>query len=129
MSAATKSILIVDDSRPMRVRLKQICCDMGFKTYEANDGKEALRILLEVTVDLVLTDWNMPNMNGRQLIDAVKRVERLQSLPFILVTAETEKASIIDSLMSGAKDYIVKPFADATVKQKLCVALGVPLQK
>ncbi len=129
MPTVSKTILVVDDSRPMRTRLKQICVDLGFTAFEAADGAEALRIMAEEPIDLVLTDWNMPKMDGRQFIDTVRKLPSLKNLPIILVTTESEKAKILDSLLNGAKDYIVKPFNEATVKQKIYLALGMATKK
>ncbi len=127
MSIAEKSVLIVDDMKTIRVKLKQICTQMGIRNiYEAADGVAALEILKTMSVDLVLSDWNMPNMTGIELIQEVRKIQNFANLPVIFITAEDQKENILKSIMSGVTDYIVKPFPDAIVKQKIFGAFKIP---
>lgn len=100
---------------------------MGIATvYEAADGAQALEILKTMSVDLVLSDWNMPNMTGIELIQEVRKMEKFADLPVIFITAEDQKENILKSIMSGVTDYIVKPFPDAIVKQKIFSVFKLP---
>lgn len=124
---ATKSILIVDDMKTVRMKLKQVCKDVGVENiYEAVDGQQALQLLEGLSVDLILSDWNMPNMTGIELVAKIREIPALTKTPVIFITSENEKGAILKSLMSGVTDYIVKPFPDAIVKQKICALLKIP---
>lgn len=126
MAESTKTVLIAEDSRPVRVKLRQLCTDLGLRdTLEAEHGAEALKILAEVPVDLVLCDWNMPQMDGLLFLQSIKRIPKLKNLPVIFITAQTEKVKILEALASGATDYIVKPFDDEKVKQKIAGILDL----
>jgi two-component system, chemotaxis family, chemotaxis protein CheY len=130
MSATSKSVLIVDDMKTIRMKLKQVCKDLGIQVvYEAMDGVQALEMLQGVSVDLVLSDWNMPNMTGIELVGKIRENPKLSQVPVIFITSENEKGAILKSLMSGVTDYIVKPFPDAIVKQKICMALKIAAPK
>lgn len=122
----TKSILIVDDMKTVRLKLKQVCTDLGIENiYEAVDGSQALQLLEGLSVDLILSDWNMPNMTGIELVGKIRENPRLTHTPIIFITSENEKGAILKSLMSGVTDYIVKPFPDAIVRQKICALLKI----
>lgn len=130
MSLESKVVLIVDDSQPIRAHLKTICQSLGFRTiHEAGDGQEALTILAEKPVDLVLSDWNMPYLKGDQLVAIMKENKKMQSTPVILISSEADKAAILQLLLAGVAGYIVKPFVDATVKEKILSALKMPTKK
>jgi len=123
---STKSILIVDDMKTIRLKLKQICKELGIENvYEAVDGTQALEMLEGVSVDLILSDWNMPNMTGIEMVGKIRDNPKLSRTPIIFITSENEKGAILKSLMSGVTDYIVKPFPDAIVKQKICSVLKI----
>ncbi len=106
-------ILIVDDSLLIRKVTTQIYSKQGYVTVEATDGREALKILDESFKDimLIITDWNMPNMNGYELLVQIKKNKKLCHIPIIVATTETEKGSINKALKAGAADYIIKPFS------------------
>ncbi len=124
---SSKSVLIVDDMKTIRLKLKQVCKDIGIQAvYEAMDGVQALEMLEGVSVDLVLSDWNMPNMTGIELVAKIRENPKIAKVPVIFITSENEKGAILKSLMSGVTDYIVKPFPDAIVKQKICGILNIP---
>ncbi len=124
-----KSVLIVDDMKTVRVKLKRLCKELGIvHIYEAIDGVQALEMLQGLKVDLVLSDWNMPNMSGLELVGKMRENALMVEVPVIFITAENEKGNILKSLMNGVTDYIVKPFPDVTVKQKICGALKVQVK-
>jgi two-component system, chemotaxis family, chemotaxis protein CheY len=112
--------LIVDDFSTMRRIIRNLLKESGFASAEeAEDGAVALRMLQNGHFDFVVSDINMPNMNGFQLLAEVKKDERLKSLPFLLVTAEARKEDIVLAAQQGASGYIVKPFTKATLEEKV----------
>jgi len=114
------TILIVDDFSTMRRIIKNLLRDLGFtNTLEADDGLTALPILKAGGVDFLVTDWNMPGMQGIDLLKTVRADEALSSLPVLMVTAETKREQIIEAAQAGVNGYIVKPFTAATLKQKI----------
>lgn len=128
--ADKKTILIVDDMRTIRLKLRKICTDLGVKTiFEAADGSEAYDILNNFNIDLVLSDWNMPNLTGIELVRKMRETPKLAALPVIFITSESDKSAILQSLQQGISDYVVKPFADETVREKVVAALKVDTSK
>lgn len=126
MSIESKTVLIVDDMRMTRMKLRKICTDLGIKNInEAVDGAQALEMLAQSKPDLILSDWNMPNISGIELIQKIRDNPAFSTIPVIFITAEAEKNSIIKSLQFGVADYILKPFNDENVKLKICSALNV----
>jgi len=122
-------ILLVDDSRTIRNIQKSTLATMGHTdVLEAADGLEALAVLAKVRPDLVLVDWNMPNMDGITLIRKVR--EKDKKLPMIMVTTEAEKTRIMEALRAGVNNYVVKPFTAETLAEKInatLTKLGVPV--
>jgi two-component system chemotaxis response regulator CheY len=113
-------ILIVDDFSTMRRIIKNLLRDLGFNnTQEADDGTTALPILQAGGIDFLITDWNMPGMQGIDLLKTVRADEKLSSLPVLMVTAETKREQIIEAAQAGVNGYIVKPFTAATLKDKI----------
>ena len=113
-------ILIVDDFSTMRRIIKNLLRELGFgNTEEADDGLTALPLLKSSKFDLLVTDWNMPGMQGIDLLKAVRADENLSTLPVLMVTAEQKKEQIIEAAQSGVNGYIVKPFTAATLQEKL----------
>ncbi|MEW5790312.1 MAG: chemotaxis response regulator CheY [Pseudomonadota bacterium] len=113
-------ILIVDDFSTMRRIIKNLLRELGFNnTDEAEDGDVALSKLKSHSYDFVVTDWNMPNMPGIELLRAIRRDPELQSIPVLMVTAEAKRENIIEAAEAGVNGYIVKPFNAATLKAKL----------
>lgn len=113
-------ILIVDDFSTMRRIIKNLLRDLGFNnTLEADDGLTALPILQAGGIDFLITDWNMPGMQGIDLLKTVRADEKLASLPVLMVTAETKREQIIEAAQAGVNGYIVKPFTAATLKEKI----------
>ncbi|MCL1036515.1 chemotaxis response regulator CheY [Shewanella corallii] len=113
-------ILIVDDFSTMRRIIKNLLRDLGFNnTQEADDGSTALPMLQKGDFDFVVTDWNMPGMQGIDLLKAIRADDSLKHLPVLMVTAEAKREQIIAAAQAGVNGYVVKPFTAATLKEKL----------
>lgn len=113
-------ILIVDDFSTMRRIIKNLLRDLGFNnTDEADDGQTALPKLQKGEFDFLVTDWNMPGMDGLELLKAVRADPKLQSLPVLMVTAEQKKEQIVEAAKAGVNGYIVKPFTAHTLDEKI----------
>ncbi|MBI5451333.1 MAG: chemotaxis response regulator CheY [Gammaproteobacteria bacterium] len=113
-------ILIVDDFSTMRRIIKNLLRDLGFNnTSEADDGNTALPMLKTGKFDFLITDWNMPGMQGIDLLRAVRADEELKTMPVLLVTAESKKEQIVAAAQAGVNGYIIKPFTAATLKEKI----------
>ncbi len=113
-------ILIVDDFSTMRRIIKNLLRDLGFNnTQEADDGSTALPMLQKGDFDFVVTDWNMPGMQGIDLLRAIRADDSLKHLPVLMVTAEAKREQIIAAAQAGVNGYVVKPFTAATLKEKL----------
>ncbi|MGE4131922.1 MAG: PleD family two-component system response regulator [Bdellovibrionales bacterium] len=126
MAGHAKSILIVDDMKTVRLKLKKICEEIGIQQiFEASDGQQALEVLQGMKIDLVVSDWNMPNMTGLELVEKMRGSSKTIDTPVIFVTSENEKSAILKSLMNGVTDYVVKPFPDTIIKQKICTVLKI----
>lgn len=123
----TFNILVVDDSSPMRKVIKKTIKASGFamaEYSEAADGLEALAVLREKWVDIVVTDYNMPNMNGIGLIDEMKKDETLSTIPVLVITTEGSKLKVDEFAEKGAAGYIKKPFTPEEIRSKLHEILG-----
>jgi len=113
-------ILIVDDFSTMRRIIKNLLRDLGFNnTSEADDGNTALPALQSGDFDFLITDWNMPGMQGIDLLKAVRADAKLASLPVLMVTAESKREQIVEAAEAGVNGYVVKPFTAATLKEKI----------
>ena len=113
-------ILIVDDFSTMRRIIKNLLRDLGFtNTSEADDVLTALPMLQSGNFDFLVTDWNMPGMNGIDLLRAVRADERLKNLPVLMVTAEAKRDQIIEAAQAGVNGYVVKPFTAQGLKDKI----------
>ncbi|NQY62337.1 MAG: chemotaxis protein CheY [Alteromonadaceae bacterium] len=113
-------VLVVDDFSTMRRIVKNLLRDLGFTNIsEADDGSTALPMLQGGDFDFVVTDWNMPGMQGIDLLKAIRADANLAHLPVLLITAEAKKEQIIMAAQAGVNGYIVKPFTAATLKTKL----------
>lgn len=120
MSDKNLRFLVVDDFSTMRRIVRNLLKELGFQNVEeAEDGAVALRKLREGGFDFVVSDWNMPNMDGLTMLQNVRADESLKHLPVLMVTAEAKKANIIAAAQAGANGYIVKPFTSATLDEKL----------
>ena len=113
-------ILVVDDFNTMRRIVKTCLKQLGFENVsEAEDGKVALDKLNNNDFKLVISDWNMPNMMGIDLLKAVRASDKLKSIPFVLVTAEGQKENVLEAAKAGVSNYVVKPFTAETLQTKL----------
>jgi two-component system chemotaxis response regulator CheY len=118
-------ILIVDDYKTMLRIIRNLLKQLGFNNVdEAIDGSSALQKLREKSFSLVISDWNMEPMSGLQLLKEVRADGDLQSLPFIMITAESKSENVIAAKQAGVSNYIVKPFNATTLKGKLSTILG-----
>ena len=120
-------ILVVDDSSTMRRIIVNTLARLGYKdVVQAGDGVEAWDALqANPDIEVVITDWNMPNMNGLELVKKIRAEEKYIDIPIIMVTTEGGKAEVITALKAGVNNYIVKPFTPQVLKEKLQAVLGV----
>lgn len=113
-------ILVVDDMATMRKIIKGLLDQLGFKNIdEAEDGKVALQKLRSGSYDFVITDWNMPNMTGLELVQEIRKDPQLKHLPVLMVTAEAKKENVLLAIKAGVNNYIVKPFTAEVLKEKI----------
>lgn len=118
-------ILIVDDFATMRRIMKNILKQIGFSNIiEADDGTTALAELQKTSVDLIISDWNMPKMTGLDLLKTVRTTPELKDIPFLMVTAEAQKQNVIDAVQAGVSNYVVKPFTAEAISDKLKKIFG-----
>ena len=120
-------LLVVDDSSTMRRIIKNTLARLGHKDIlEGADGLEGWAALdANPNVDMLITDWNMPEMNGLELVVKVRADARFKDLPIIMVTTEGGKAEVITALKAGVNNYIVKPFTPQVLKEKLAAVMGI----
>jgi len=121
------SVLIVDDSPAMRGFIRRVMTLSGFEVgecFEAADGEEALAQLQEHEVDVILTDINMPKMNGEELLRRLETDERLRSVPTLVVSTDATKQRILRMLSLGAEGYMTKPFSPEALREELERILG-----
>lgn len=112
--------LVVDDFSTMRRIVRNLLKELGFTNVdEAEDGVIALQKLKSGNFEFVVSDWNMPNMTGIELLRAIRADATLKHLPVMMVTAEAKKENIIEAAQAGANGYVVKPFTAATLEEKL----------
>jgi two-component system chemotaxis response regulator CheY len=116
-----KTVLVVDDSRIMRNIVKNTFSELKIpcQFLEASNGREALRILESQPVNLVLLDWNMPELSGLDFLKKVRVMDLYKKLPIIMVTSESARYNVVDALKNGATDYIVKPVNERIFIEKL----------
>ena len=120
MSDKNMRFLVVDDFSTMRRIVRNLLKELGFSNVEeAEDGQIALNKLKNGSFEFVVTDWNMPNMSGIELLKAIRADAALKHLPVMMITAEAKKENIIEAATAGASGYIVKPFTAATLAEKL----------
>ena len=120
MADPKMKFLVVDDFSTMRRIVRGLLKELGFvNVEEAEDGAVALNMLKAETFEFVVSDWNMPNMTGLELLKAIRADARLAHLPVLMVTAEAKKENIIEAAKAGASGYVVKPFTAATLDEKL----------
>jgi two-component system chemotaxis response regulator CheY len=120
MGIESTRFLVVDDFSTMRRIVRNLLKELGFvHVQEAEDGVQALAKLRTDTFDFVVSDWNMPNMTGIDLLRAIRADAKLKHLPVLMVTAEAKRENIIEAAQAGASGYVVKPFTAATLDEKL----------
>ena len=120
--------IVIDDSRAMRMILKRIVAKLNFEAVEAGDGQEALDLLATMTEvpELALIDWNMPNMNGLEFVSRARADPRLRQMTLVMVTTESEQGQIVRALAAGAHEYVIKPFTEGAMIEKLALLGLVP---
>ena len=111
----------MDDPKTIRIILGRILKELGYEVCEAGNGKEALKVMEseKAAINLVLADWNMPEMNGLELLKQLRQDPALASLKIIMVTTETELDHMVSALEAGANEYVMKPFTKDILKEKL----------
>ncbi|EPL6455185.1 chemotaxis response regulator CheY [Providencia vermicola] len=120
MAAKDLSFLVVDDFSTMRRIVRNLLKELGFsKIEEAEDGVDALEKIRAGNIDFVVADWNMPNMDGLELLKTIRGDDALKHIPVLMVTAEAKKENIIAAAQAGASGYVVKPFTAAILEEKL----------
>ena len=120
-------ILIVDDSSPMRSVLKKTITASGFGKadfFEAANGREALELIEKEWLDIIVTDYNMPEMNGIEMLQEMKKNDQIEPVPVLVITTEGSKTKIEEFIELGAAGYIKKPFTPEKIKEKLIQILG-----
>jgi two-component system chemotaxis response regulator CheY len=119
--------LVVDDSRAMRAILTRLLDGLGFDVAQAGDGQEALEVLGGgVRPDVILVDWNMPVMDGLTFIKQCRAHDEYRDIVLMMVTTESEQAHIVRALAAGAHEYVIKPFTDDVIAEKLALLGLVP---
>lgn len=120
MADKKMKFLVVDDFSTMRRIIINLLKELGYSNIEeAEDGAVALKRLQGESFDFVVTDWNMPNMTGLELLTSIRADAKLKNMPVLLVTAEAKNDNIVAAAQAGANGYIVKPFTAATLEEKL----------
>ena len=113
--------LVVDDSKTIRMIIRRVLTELGFEVCEAANGIEALKVLdaEKTAVSLVLADWNMPEMNGLELVKSLRQRREFASIKILMVTTETEIGQMTQALEAGANEYVMKPFTKDVLVEKL----------
>ena len=119
--------LVVDDSKTIRMIIRRILIELGYEVCEAANGREALEVIEteKAAVNLVLADWNMPEMNGLELVRRLRQDPEYAHLKELMVTTETEMGQMASALDAGANEYVMKPFTKSILKEKLEL-VGIP---
>ncbi len=113
-------VLVVDDFATMRKIVRNILKQIGFEDItEAEDGSAALRVIKNEPIGLVVTDWNMPNMSGLDLLREIRQNSETAKLPVLMVTAEGLKENVMDAVKAGVNNYVVKPFTAEVLQEKI----------
>lgn len=120
MSDKNMKFLVIDDFPTMRRIVRNLLKELGYANVEeAEDGVDALNKLREGNFDFVVSDWNMPNLDGLEMLKQIRQDDQLKHLPVLMVTAEAKKENIIEAAQAGASGYVVKPFTAGTLEEKL----------
>lgn len=123
--ASAVSVMIVDDQQSMRGICKYILTQLGFTNIiEAKSGRDALGKLEKGSVDLIISDWNMEDIDGLTLLKVIRKHPRTQSMPFIMATGRSDKEQVKEAISSGVNNYIIKPFDASTMKKRIEAVIG-----
>jgi two-component system chemotaxis response regulator CheY len=115
-----KKALVVDDSKAIRKIERKYLEELGFEVLEAENGKEALEVLKEhPDISLILLDWHMPIMNGYEFLKTLRANPQYQEIKVMMVTTENQQKSVIDAIMAGANEYLMKPFDKEMLETKI----------
>jgi two-component system chemotaxis response regulator CheY len=119
--APVRQAMVIDDSRAMRMILSRSLQGFGYQVAQASNGKDALAQLSQggPEIALFLVDWNMPEMNGLEFLKNLRAESRFNSIPVVMVTTETEADQMMAALEAGANEYVIKPFTNETIEDKL----------
>ena len=124
--ASDVSVLIVDDQQSMRGICKYILNQLGFtNVVEARSGRDALGKLEKTPVDLIISDWNMDDIDGLTLLRVIRRHPKTQGMPFIMATGRSDKEQVKEAISFGVNNYIIKPFDASTMKKRIEAVIGV----
>ncbi len=119
------TIIIVDDFSMIRRIIKKILIEIGFTNIiEADDGTSALEEIKKNKIDLIISDWIMPNMDGLEFLKTIRNLEGYKDVPFIMVTSEGQKHNVIEAVQQKVSNYIVKPFTPEEIKDKIMKVLN-----
>jgi len=120
MADSKMSILVVDDFATMRRIVRNILKQLGYENiHEADDGASAIEVLKREKIHFIISDWNMPQMSGIELLKTVRATEEWKDLPFLMVTAEGQKENVIEAVKNKVNNYIIKPFSPETLMEKI----------
>jgi two-component system chemotaxis response regulator CheY len=120
MSKSEITILIVDDENTSKQLMRHHLYTLGFsKVLEAGDGESALKVLCDQKVDMIITDWNMPNLNGVGFFQSLQSDPSLKKIPFLMTSVEGEKEKITEAIQAGIRNYIIKPVYAETLNAKI----------
>lgn len=123
--ASTMTVLIVDDQQSMRGICKFILNQLGFKNViEAKSGRDALTKLESASVDLIISDWNMDDVDGLTLLKVIRKHPRTNKMPFIMATGRGDKEQVKEAIACGVNNYVIKPFDAGTMKKKIEAVIG-----
>ncbi|MBN9310577.1 MAG: response regulator [Devosia sp.] len=124
--ASAISVMIVDDQQSMRGICKYILTQLGFTNIiEAKSGRDALGKLEKSPVDLIISDWNMDDIDGLTLLRVIRKHPKTQGMPFIMATGRSDKEQVKEAISSGVNNYIIKPFDASTMKKRIEAVIGV----
>jgi two-component system chemotaxis response regulator CheY len=120
MADASMNILVVDDFATMRRIVRNILKQLGYTNiFEADDGTAAVEVLKKEKIQFIISDWNMPQMPGIELLKTVRSTEEWKTLPFLMVTAEGQKENVLEAVKYKVSNYIVKPFTPEVLMEKI----------
>ena len=123
--ASAVSVMIVDDQQSMRGICKYILTQLGFTNIiEAKSGRDALGKLEKASVDLIISDWNMEDIDGLTLLRVIRKHPKTQGMPFIMATGRSDKEQVKEAISSGVNNYIIKPFDASTMKKRIEAVIG-----